>query len=143
VLNSAVTRRFFKELAAMLGMHINVITVTGKQYVGKFEGYDDKSLSLCLSDVKDNEGKTYHKVFIYGHNIAEIIEIEQPFDFKALAERLEKVFPQKGAVKVLEEAGMILVFNKIKVTEKGVEGEGPLAERVKRIYDEFVEETKK
>jgi len=100
-------------------------------------------LSLCLSDVKDSEGNTYHKVFIYGHNVAEIIEAEEPFNLKALAQKLEKVFPQKGAVKILEEAGIILVFNKIKVTENGVEGEGPLAERVKRIYDEFIEEMKK
>ena len=143
MIDSAITRRFFKELATMLGTHVNVITVSGKKYTGKFEGYDDKSLSLCLTEVKDNEGNTYHKVFIYGHNIAEIIEAEEPFNLKALAQKLEKVFPQKGAVKVLEEAGIILVFNKIKVTENGVEGEGPLAERVKRIYDEFIEETKK
>ena len=40
--------------------------------------------------------------------------------------------------------GAIIVMDKIKVTQTGIEeGSGLAADRVKAIYDEFVRETKK
>ena len=60
-------------------------------------------------------------------------------DLKALSERLEKVFPTM--VKLYEDQGFIWVMEKIKVTEKGVvEGSGPIAERVNRVYSLFTKE---
>jgi hypothetical protein len=73
--------------------------------------------------------------------VAQILAIEKPFDLKALSERLEKVFPMM--VKLYEDKGFIWVMDKIKVTEKGVvEGSGPAAERVQKVYEQFVSETK-
>jgi len=47
-------------------------------------------------------------------------------------------------VKVIEEAGVIVVMDKIRVTQKGIiEGTGPAAERVQRVYDEFMKEQAK
>jgi hypothetical protein len=67
------------------------------------------------------------------------LTIEKPFDLKALSERLEKVFPTM--VKLYEESGFIWVMEKIKVSEKGViEGSGPIAERVNRVYNLFTKE---
>jgi len=44
-------------------------------------------------------------------------------------------------VKLYEDAGVIVVMDKIRVSERGiVEGSGPAAERVKRVYDEFIKE---
>jgi len=44
-------------------------------------------------------------------------------------------------VKIVEEAGVIVVMDKIRVTEKGlIEGRGPAAERVQRVYEEFMRE---
>jgi hypothetical protein len=67
--------------------------------------------------------------------------VEKPFDLSALAKRLEKVFPRM--VKLYEDKGFMWVMEKIKVTEKGVaEGTGPIAERVQRVYEQFVSEMK-
>jgi hypothetical protein len=47
-------------------------------------------------------------------------------------------------VKTVEEAGVIVVMDKIRITEKGIiEGSGPAAERVQRVYDEFMKERAK
>ena len=68
--------------------------------------------------------------------------MEKPFDFKALAERLSRIFP--GLVKIREDVGAIIVMDKIKVTQAGIEeGSGLAADRVKAIYDEFTKESKK
>ena len=49
------------------------------------------------------------------------------------------VFPRM--VKLYEEAGVITVTDRIRVTASGVvEGTGPMAERVQKIYEEFVRE---
>jgi hypothetical protein len=53
-----------------------------------------------------------------------------------------KVFPT--LVKLYEDKGFIWVMDKIKVTEKGViEGSGPAAERVQKVYDQFISEMTK
>jgi len=66
---------------------------------------------------------------------------KETFDLKALACRLEKVFPNK--VKLNEDEGCIWVMDKVKLTERGVvEGSGPAAERVQRVYEQFMSEAK-
>jgi hypothetical protein len=76
-----------------------------------------------------------------GKVVAQILAVEKPFNLKALADRLEKVFPT--LIKLYEDKGFIWVMEKIKVTEKGVvEGTGPAAERVQRVYDQFLSEVK-
>jgi hypothetical protein len=46
-------------------------------------------------------------------------------------------------VRLYEDKGFIWVMDKIKVTEKGVvEGTGPAAERVQKVYNQFISETK-
>jgi hypothetical protein len=66
---------------------------------------------------------------------------EKPFDLKSLATRLEKVFPTM--VKLYEDKGFIWVMDKVKLTEKGVvEGSGPAAERVQKVYETFMSEAK-
>jgi hypothetical protein len=42
-------------------------------------------------------------------------------------------------VKVSEGAGIIVVMDRIRVSEKGIlEGSGPAAERVQKVYEEFI-----
>jgi hypothetical protein len=44
-------------------------------------------------------------------------------------------------VRVVEGAGVILVMDKIRLGEKGlIEGSGPAAERVQKVYEEFMKE---
>jgi small nuclear ribonucleoprotein (snRNP)-like protein len=134
-------RKFFGEIAALLDKTVMVVTMDGKNYTGTLAGINPETLSLCLSDAKDEKGRTLHRIVLNGSAIAQIFTVEKPFDLKALSERLEKVFPTM--VRLYEDKGFIWVMDKIKVTEKGVvEGTGPAAERVQKVYDLFISETK-
>jgi small nuclear ribonucleoprotein (snRNP)-like protein len=136
---SVAKRNFYGEVGMLLDKTVMVITVDGKKYSGILSGIDPETLSLSLSDAKDDKGTTTHKIILNGKVLGQIFTIEKPFDLKALSERLEKVFPTM--VKLYEDQGFIWVMEKIKVTEKGiVEGSGPIAERVNRVYSLFTKE---
>jgi small nuclear ribonucleoprotein (snRNP)-like protein len=121
--------------------NVIVSTTTEKTYSGTLIGINPDTLSLCLAGAKDQEGKTLHRVFLNGNIVAQILSVEKPFDIKSLADRLEKVFPTM--VRLYEDKGFIWVMDKVKVTEKGVaEGSGPAAERVQKVYEQFISETK-
>ena len=136
---SVAKRKFYGEIGALLDKTVMFITSDGKKYSGTLSGMDPDTLSLSLSDAKDEKGTTTHKIFLNGSILAQIFTIEKPFDLKALSERLEKVFPTM--VKLYEDKGFIWVMEKIKVTEKGVtEGSGPIAERVQRVHGLFTKE---
>jgi len=138
---SVAQRKFFTEVGALIDKPVMVLTMNGKSYSGSLVGINPDTLSLCLAEAKDEKGKVLHRVFLNGNVVAQILAIEKPFDLKALADRLEKVFPT--LVKLYEDKGFIWVMEKIKVTEKGViEGSGPAAERVQKVYDQFVSEIK-
>ncbi len=132
-------RKFMEELAMLLDKNVTVETVQGKKYSGTLSGVDTKTLTLCLTEAKDEQGKVIRKLFLAGGTISQVYSTEKPFALVALAERLERVFPRM--VRVMEGAGVIVVMDKIRVTEKGiVEGSGPSAERVQRVYEEFMRE---
>jgi small nuclear ribonucleoprotein (snRNP)-like protein len=136
---SVAKRNFYGEVGSLLDKTVMVITVDGKKYTGTLSGIDPDTLSLSISDAKDEKGTAVHKMFLNGKTVGQIFTIEKPFDLKALSERLEKVFPTM--VKLYEDQGFIWVMEKIKVTEKGViEGSGPIAERVIRVYNLFTKE---
>ncbi|MGB9756817.1 MAG: Lsm family RNA-binding protein, partial [Candidatus Bathyarchaeales archaeon] len=126
---------------ALVDRSVIVSTTTGKTFSGTLIGINPDTLSLCLAEAKDEEGKILHRVFLNGNVVAQILSVEKPFDLKALADRLEKVFPTM--VKLYEDKGFIWVMDKVKVTEKGVvEGSGPAAERVQKVYEQFISEVK-
>jgi small nuclear ribonucleoprotein (snRNP)-like protein len=134
-------RKFFTEVAALVDKSVIVVTTTGKTYSGTVIGINPDTLSLCLTDAKDEERKSLHRVFLNGNVVAQIMSVEKPFDLKALSERLDKVFPTM--VKLYEDKGFIWVMERVKVTEKGVvEGSGPAAERVQKVYELFISEVK-
>jgi len=135
-------RKFFTEVGTLMDKTVLVITMDGKSYTGSLVGINPDNLSLCLAEAKDDKGRVIHRVLLNGNVVAQILAIEKPFDLKALAGRLEKVFPT--LVKLYEDKGFIWVMDKIKVTEKGIiEGTGPAAERVQKVYDQFLSEIKK
>jgi hypothetical protein len=99
----------------------------------------NEKLDVILDNVV---GHGILKVILNGSFVKEIKLMEKPFDFKALSDRLARVFP--GLVKIREDVGAIIVMDKIKVTQGGVEeGVGLAADRVRAIYDEFMRESKK
>jgi small nuclear ribonucleoprotein (snRNP)-like protein len=138
---SVAQRKYFSEITALADKNVVVITAAGKKLSGILLGINPDTMSLCLAEAKDEEGKVLHRVFLNGNSVTQILSVEKPFDLKALADRLEKVFPTM--VKLYEDKGFIWVMDKVKVTEKGVvEGSGPAAERVEKVFVQFIGEAK-
>ena len=132
-------RKFAEEIVTMVGRRVAVETSGGNNYEGNMLGIDE-NLSIIIETARAEDSKVF-KVAINGAFVREIKLIEKPFDLKALASRVERVFP--GLVRMREDIGAIVVMDKIKVTEQGVaEGGGLAAERVKTVYDEFVKQSK-
>lgn len=134
-------RKFLSEISALVDANVSVAINTGKTFTGKLLAIDPNTLSLCLEGVHDESG-SYHRVILNGDVVTQILSVEEPFNLKALAQRLEKVFPT--LVSLYEDKRFIWVMNKVKVTEKGViEGSGPAADRVQRVYELFTRDLTK
>jgi len=132
-----ISRRFAEESVQFLGKKVSIETSDNKTYAGILTGLNEK-FDLILDHV---ESQQIQKLMINGLFVKEVKLLERPFDLKALSERLSRVFP--GLVKIREDVGAIIVMDKIKVTESGIEeGSGLAASRVKAIYDEFLRESK-
>jgi small nuclear ribonucleoprotein (snRNP)-like protein len=135
---AVVTRKFGEETLQFLGKKVSIETSDQRVYNGTLTGIDER-LDIVLDNV---EGHGILKMILNGTFVKEIRLMEKPFDFKALADRLSRVFP--GLVKIREDVGAIIVMDKIKVTQAGIEeGSGLAADRVRAVYDEFIRETKK
>jgi small nuclear ribonucleoprotein (snRNP)-like protein len=132
-----ISRRFAEESAQFLGKKVSIETSDNKIYSGILTGFNER-FDLILDNV---DSQQIQKLMINGQFVKEVKLLERPFDLKALSERLSRVFP--GLVKIREDVGAIIVMDKIKVTESGIEeGSGLAATRVKAIYDEFLRESK-
>ena len=137
-MTSVISRKFGEETLQFLAKKVSVETSDQKIYNGTLAGIDEK-LNVVLDNV-NVEGIL--KLILNGSFVKEIKLMEKPFDFRALSDRLARVFP--GLVKIREDVGAIIVMDKIKVTQAGVEeGVGLAADRVRTIYEEFMRETKK
>jgi len=135
-MSSLPDRRFMEEVSSFLQKIVTVSTVDGKSFTGVLVGMDSHTLNVCLSEVKDESGHVVHRLLLNGDKVTQIFSSERPFNLQALADRLERVFPRM--VRVSEGAGIIVVMDRIRVSEKGIlEGSGPAAERVQKVYDEF------
>jgi small nuclear ribonucleoprotein (snRNP)-like protein len=133
-------RMYFEEFSKILRRTVSVVLVDGTTYVGELEGYYPGSMSICMVNVRDEKGKEIPQLFLNGNVVAQIFVTEKPFDLRGLAERLEKVFPRM--VKLYDDIGVIVIMDRIRLNESGIlEGSGPVAERVKRVYDEFMSDT--
>jgi len=128
-----------EELSNLLQKNVSILTSSGKTFIGTLTGVDTDKMSVCLTNAKDSAGVAAHKLFLNGDTIVQISSFERPFDLASLGERLERVFPRM--VRVMDDAGVIVVMDRIRVTEKGiVEGAGPAAERVQKVFEEFIRE---
>lgn len=136
---SALTiRKFYEEILQFVGKKVSIETSYDKNYSGTLSAIDER-----LDTVLENlEGQGILRIIINGSFVKEIKLLEKPFDLKGLADRLSRVFP--GLVKIRDDVKAIIVMDKIKVTEYGIEeGSGLAADRVKSIYEEFMREFKK
>ncbi|MDW0164161.1 MAG: Lsm family RNA-binding protein [Nitrososphaeraceae archaeon] len=131
-------RKFYEEILQFVGKKVSIVTSYEKNYNGTLSAIDER-LDTVLENV---EGQGILRIVINGSFVKEIKLLEKPFDLKGLADRLSRVFP--GLVKIREDVNAIIVMDKIKVTEHGIEeGTGLAADRVKSIYEEFMREFKK
>jgi small nuclear ribonucleoprotein (snRNP)-like protein len=137
---AASSQSFTKEFSVFLNENITIETMGGEKISGVLIAYDPTTLSLVLDKaVVGSEG--FKRLMINGSHVAKIYLREKKVDLERLKEMLEKSFP--NLVEYKKELGVILVMNRIRVTEEGVEGDsGPASERVKKIYERFMEETR-
>lgn len=141
-MSSVVERKFMEEMASLIQKSITVLTTSGKTYTGVLSGINVATMSICLSQARDESGTVMHKLFLNGQSIVQLYSAEKPFDLQSLADRLERVFPKM--VRTVDEAGVIVVMDKIRLSEKGIiEGSGPAAERVQKVYEEFLRDKSK
>ena len=139
-MSDAAMRSFNRELSAVVGATVEVTTTDGKTYAGTLRGIDQNSLSIVLSDVVDmKDGGNIGKIFLYGNSIVSFSVAEKEISLEGLAKELEKTFPP-GGVRFFPETGVIVVMNKIRITPEGVDGSGPLYERVAAIADDWLKE---
>ena len=135
----AAMRAFNRELAAVVGATVEVVINTGKTYSGTLKGIDQTSLSIVLSDVVADGETSIPKIFIYGSSIVTFSVAEREVSLEGLVKELEKTFPP-GGVQFYPDTGIILVMNKIRISKDGIEGSGPLYERVAVIADDWLKE---
>lgn len=137
-MSALVIRKFGEETLQFLGKKVSIETSDNKVYSGTLAGLDEK-LDVVLDNV---EAHGIMKLILNGTYVREVRLMEKPFDFRALADRFTRVFP--GLVKIRDDIGAIIIMDRIKVTQSGVEeGTGPTADRVRQIYDDFMKETRK
>ncbi len=135
----AAMRAFNRELAAVVGATVEVVINTGKTYAGTLKGIDQNTLSIVLSEVVADGETNIPKIFIYGSSIVSFSVAEKEVSLEGLAKELEKTFPP-GGVQFYPDTGIILVMNKIRISKDGIEGSGPLYERVAVIADDWLKE---
>ncbi|MCC6045401.1 MAG: Lsm family RNA-binding protein [Ignisphaera sp.] len=142
---SHTARSIVGELAKAIDKKVMVRLVDGKTYTGKLLSFDQNSLHVVLGDAESNDGAKYHRVIVHGSRVSEIIIQEQPLfsaeEFASLV--LSKLGLRPDVVKVLHDANIVVVYDRIKVSEAGVEGSGSLAQKIYELFVEYVESKKK
>ncbi|TFH11646.1 MAG: hypothetical protein E4H14_00370 [Candidatus Thorarchaeota archaeon] len=139
----AAMRTFNRELASVVGSSIEVAIKDGKKYSGILKGIDQNTLSIVLTEVVNlSDGSTIPKIFIYGDNIVSFSVAEKEISLEGLAKELQMTFPPGGVVYHSESGsgGVVVVMNKIRISAEGVDGSGPLYERVRDIARPWLEE---
>ena len=131
-------RAFNREMAAVVGATVEVVLNNGKSYAGTLKGIDQNSLSIILSDVTSDDG-AIPKIFIYGSSIMYFSVAEKEISLEGLVKELEKQFPP-GGVRYFPDTKVVVVMNKVRITPEGVDGTGPLYERVAQVADEWLKE---
>ncbi len=129
------SKRFLAELVNLVGREVQVTLSNGEVYRGILHAVDTQ-LNLVLTDAVNKSGEKYMRTFIMSRYVVHLDSVEKYIDLREFAKYAEKVFP--GMVKYVEEANVVLIGDKVRVSEVGVEGAGPVAERAKRLYEEFL-----
>ncbi|MFX1280779.1 MAG: Lsm family RNA-binding protein [Promethearchaeota archaeon] len=129
-------RQYNTELGTLIDKIVKVYIDKDKFFVGQLKGISEDS-NLILVNVKNEKNKSFPKLFIRSTFYDYVSLEEEPFPMLALSERIATIF-SKGHVNYIEDQNIISILSgKIIVDESGVRGEGPSADRVRKIYDQF------
>ena len=131
----AAMRAFNREMAAVVGAIVDVELTNGKSYNGTLVGIDQNTLSIVLAGVGGDAN--IPKMFIYGPSIVAFSVAEKEISLEGLARELEKQFPP-GGVQYFPDTSIIVVMNKVRISPEGVDGHGPLAERVSQVAEPWL-----
>ncbi|MFN3803667.1 MAG: Lsm family RNA-binding protein [Pyrobaculum sp.] len=129
------SKRFVAELNNLIGREVQVTLANGEVYRGVLHAVDSQ-LNIVLANAVSKTGEKYIRTFIMYRYIIHIDSIEKRIDLREFAKYVEKMFP--GMVRYIEETNVVMIGDKVRVSEIGVEGVGPLAERAKRLFEEFL-----
>ncbi|MEM0381797.1 MAG: Lsm family RNA-binding protein [Nitrososphaerota archaeon] len=139
-MSALASRKFGEEFASVLERVVTVLMSNGRRVTGRVTAYNPADYSLWLADATTDDGKSAPRMFISGHSISTIEVVEAGPDLSSLFERINALFPNMA--RYIREAGVIVVMDRIRVTKDGViEGSGPAAERIQRIWEEWKRET--
>ncbi len=138
-------KKLIGELSSLLGKKVMVRLSDGRAYQGVLAGFDHPDMNIMLLNASDTKGNSYPKIFVRGNALSEIIALEMPlFDPKEFADYVvRRLNLHVGDARPYPDAGIVVVLNNIKVSEKGVEGSGPLATKLNSLLEEYLEEKKK
>lgn len=136
----SAARRLLAELNNLVGKRVEIILVDGRKYSGTLLGFDHPEMNIVLGDVEAGEEKI-PRVFIMGRVIAEIRAYETTlFDPREFANYVaKKLGLRPDAIKVFQDAGVVVIYNSIRVTANSVEGAGPLVAKVNYVLKEYLE----
>jgi len=134
-------RSYNQELGLLLDKIVKVYLDGDKFFVGQLKGVSEDS-NLILTNAKNEKNKDFPKLLIRSSFYNFVSVEEEPFPIKALSERIATIF--SGHVNFIEDQNIISILNgKIIVDENGVRGSGPSADRVKKIYEQFMMDIEK
>jgi len=137
--STIASKRFADELSLLLDRNVMVLTSGGIRISGRLIAYNPADYSLWLTDAQTSDGRTISKLFIAGREVLMIEIVELGPDLQTLYERINRLFPNMA--RYYKEAGVIVVMDRIRVTKDGVvEGTGPAAERVQKVWEEWKKE---
>lgn len=129
-------RRVQTEILNLVDKEAEVYTTYGKRYIGRILAVEPDKMNLVLSNVKDEAGNFFPLVILHGIVVGEIKITSQYIDLKDLADRLEKYFPK--LVSYDSTSRVITVAEKVRILPDGtIEGQGPIADKVRAICSEF------
>ena len=135
------SQSFAKELNLFLNENIIIETLKGETIEGVIVAYDPETISVIIEEAVFKE-TAFDRMMVNGSSITKIYLKEKRFDLNKLKAEIEKSFP--NLVEYRKELGIILVMNRIRVNETGVQGDpGPATDRVKKIFNAFLEQTER
>nr|UMA73082.1 putative LSM domain-containing protein ITB [uncultured archaeon] len=133
-------RRFTAKVNGLIDRVVITVTKDGRAYTGRPTGFDPATMSVILEEVKDQQGASWPFVLIMGSNIAEIrVSESEVFNAKEFAEFLARFGNiDRSLIRVFEDANAVEVSRSVRVTKNGVEGVGPLAQKVNTLFREYL-----